>query len=235
MVEIQSNELIQARNDLYCFDGAAWRKINQQGQIPAPRESQVAVGLDDRWIFLYGGCKDKQHFNDVFLFDAQSNCWIELKELQGRLPSRENAAACLIKGQIVVFGGLDLKGKHTNDMYRIGLKLPNRFSTSCDLQPRFEKVRYLNNPPSERAGHCTVAYRDRYIIVLGGETDLSIGTHKKSRVEILNEVWLFDMQTMIWQELRPYNHEVFSKRNNFAAALHGDSIVLFGGLQSPGG
>jgi len=64
---------------------------------------------------------------------------------------------------------------------------------------------------------------------------LSIGTHKKSRVEILNEVWLFDTETRVWQQLRPQNSGAFTRRNNFTAVLYGDAIVVFGGLQSPGG
>ena len=168
VVEIQSKGLIQTRNDMYCFDGTTWRRIHQQGQVPASRESQVAVGLEDRWIFLYGGCKDKQHFSDIFLFDSQSNYWFELRELKDKLPSRENASACIIKGQIVVFGGLDHKGKQTNDMYRIGLKLPSKLNSPNDLQPRVEEISYYNSAPSARAGHCTIAYRNRYIIVLGG-------------------------------------------------------------------
>jgi len=124
--------------------------------------------LEDRWIFLYGGCRDKQHFSDIFLFDSNSNYWFELRELQNKLPSRENATACIIKGHIWVFGGLDHKGKHTNDMYKVGMKLPNKVHSLCDLQARVEEVCSLNNPPSERAGHSAVAYRNRYIIVLGG-------------------------------------------------------------------
>lgn len=124
------NELIQTRNDLFCFEGGGWRRIQQQGQVPASRESQVAVGLADRWIFLYGGCRDKQHFSDIFLFDSYNNTWTELKELRGKLPSRENASACIINDEIVVFGGLDQKGKHTNDMYRIQLRLPPKQGSS---------------------------------------------------------------------------------------------------------
>jgi hypothetical protein len=41
---------------MYCFNDVYWRKVHQQGRIPAARESQLAVCYMDRWIFLYGGC-----------------------------------------------------------------------------------------------------------------------------------------------------------------------------------
>jgi len=48
-------------------------------------------------------------------------------------------------------------------------------------------------------------------------------------------VWLFDTETLIWQQIRPHNSAVFTKRNNFAAVLHGDTVIVFGGLQSADG
>jgi hypothetical protein len=132
----------------------------------------------------------------------------------------------------MVFGGLDQKGKHTNDMYKISVQFSSKTGGSCDILAKMNQIEYLNMPPSARAGHCAVAYRDRYIIILGGETDLSIGTHKKSRVEILNDVWVFDTETCVWQLIRPLNEAVFTKRNNFSAVLYNDSIIIFGGLLS---
>jgi hypothetical protein len=68
-------ELTQVRNDMYCFSGVSWRKIQQQGRVPAARESHLAVAYLDRWIFLYGGCVNSTILEDMFLFDTGSNTW----------------------------------------------------------------------------------------------------------------------------------------------------------------
>lgn len=48
-------------------------------------------------------------------------------------------------------------------------------------------------------------------------------------------MWLFDTKTSIWQQLLPHNSAIFTRRNNFTSVLYGESIVVFGGLQSPNG
>lgn len=63
---------------MYCFEGGAWKKVQQLGATPPPRESQQAVSLSNRWILLFGGYNGKTKYEDCFIFDRFNYRWYEL-------------------------------------------------------------------------------------------------------------------------------------------------------------
>lgn len=69
------------------------------------------------------------------------------------------------------------------------------------------------------------------MFVVGGERDLSAGTHKKSQLDLLNDVWVFDFETFLWARVRPANESKFGKRTNFSLVLSKTSIYIFGGIK----
>lgn len=168
MVVINDLTIIQVRNDLYCFTDVSWRKIHQQGKIPSPRESQLAIGYLNRWIFLYGGCINSTILEDMYLFDTEKNTWSEITRFMGRLPLRTDASICIMKNDIVIFGGRDRKKKYTNDMFRLRVEWQSEQKDIKTATIVIEKVEFSNRGPLERSGHVAVSYNDRYMFVIGG-------------------------------------------------------------------
>lgn len=132
---------------MYCFNDVNWRKIQQQGRVPAARESQLAIGYLGRWIFMYGGCANSTIFEDMFLFDTENNTWTELTQFLGRMPLRTDASVCLWKGEIVIFGGRDRKKKYTSDMFRLRVEWASESKGLQSSTVVIEQVEYSNRPP----------------------------------------------------------------------------------------
>lgn len=67
------------RNDLWAFDGTAWRELSATGTPPAARRAMAAAFDPTRrvWV-LYSGTFETGDFDDLWLFDADSKTWTEL-------------------------------------------------------------------------------------------------------------------------------------------------------------
>jgi N-acetylneuraminic acid mutarotase len=65
-----------SRNDLFCFDPATkeWSKVNVNGSSPVAREGHVAVAFN-QFLVICGGKNDDGLFNDICLFNTETNSW----------------------------------------------------------------------------------------------------------------------------------------------------------------
>jgi hypothetical protein len=76
-----------------------------------------------------------------------------------------------------------------------------------------------------------VAYLERYLIVIAGEGQ---GTDSKGKKisSLLNDVWCFDTERVVWESVEVCNRGIFKPRSCFSANLFKNKIYIFGGLIS---
>lgn len=111
-------------NDLFVFDIATrtWFLPSVSGQEPpAPRASHTATKIDESHFCLIGGGEPTSVFNDVYLFNIESNTWIRVNAA-GQLPQRRCGHTTSIYDQkILLFGGGDVEGKIFGDVCSLHL------------------------------------------------------------------------------------------------------------------
>lgn len=230
----------------------AWKSVAQRGRIPCPRESQLAVALKDRWILLYGGYREKQKFRDFYIFDTESSSWFELDryELKGievggpepqaskpttpskalsyvssQPPYRENCTATAFEDSVYLFGGQNEEEQYCSDMYRVSLEHFNLLKRTQPPLLTISKVEYAQSRlPSARCSHSAVLYKERHLLVMGGE-------RSTSKHELLNDIWSFDLLARTWLEIKPKHQHLFQKRESFTCLLYDTEVVIFGGLK----
>ncbi len=87
-----------------------WSRPELFGQAPSGRawHSAVALGHEDTGVFLlYGGTAGRQSFfDDVYILDTRALLWTKIDLYSSTPPPRCSHSACMIGGNMVVFGGL---------------------------------------------------------------------------------------------------------------------------------
>lgn len=159
-------------NDLYTFnlETKSWNSVECKGQIPNPREGHSGVALYDRFFFIFGGWDGKVIFHDSYLFDSETKIWYKIDVGNGIQPnSRESHTCILLQDYIYIFGGQGNTNKkketYYNDLFRLKISFENEVKTGV-----WEKLKPKNNRlPSPRTSHSIIGYKNRYLIVVGGE------------------------------------------------------------------
>ena len=54
--------------------GCEWSPIPQFPPINA-RESHITAAFEDKYILLYGGCKDELIYDDFWVFNTELDVW----------------------------------------------------------------------------------------------------------------------------------------------------------------
>lgn len=89
-----------------------WSKIEATGSVPPSRESAQLCGIDDRYIFLFGGTNGKDEdenlvvYDDMYILDTQTNEWREVIDKKGaKVEARDSFGMLEVKGHVYIFGG----------------------------------------------------------------------------------------------------------------------------------
>lgn len=87
-----------------------------------------------------------------------------------QITERESQSATLINDQIYIFAGqgkpINEQDIFYNDLYRLKVDISEERQPSAEIQlvkPKLQPV------PSERASQSACSYKDRYLIIVGGE------------------------------------------------------------------
>ncbi|KAG0595852.1 hypothetical protein M758_UG203700 [Ceratodon purpureus] len=191
---------------------------------PSGRFGQSCSVVDDSLV-LFGGINDKgERQCDTWMNRGiggrnlhESPAW-ELLDMVASPPPRGAHAGCFGgDGRVVIFGGIDTEGNRLGDTWVLELQ---------ELPSTWHEVFTPISPPA-RSGHTMTWIGGRKMILFGG---------RGTRFEVLNDVWLLDMDgdSAYWVELRPCELQPIYDRptaraGHSATLIFGGRILIFGG------
>ncbi|KAI0283596.1 hypothetical protein BGY98DRAFT_682331 [Russula aff. rugulosa BPL654] len=142
---------------------------------PLPRARHVSVTTGDR-IIIFGGCADKNYFNDTWSFNISTRKWTELQYI-GSIPSpRAWHAAVLIDDVMYVYGGRTVGGTILGDMTTLNLST-QRWTSFQDIGPS----------PSARSSHAMACDGTR-VFVLGGKLSAGAQVDDAKPIHVLDTI-----------------------------------------------
>ncbi|KAL8278979.1 hypothetical protein RQP46_008648 [Phenoliferia psychrophenolica] len=197
-------------SDVWKFDVDSfhWSKPKVIGEIPPITRAHTAVLVDKR-IFIIGGGDGPTYYNETYYFDTVSLTWTKAV-IHGVQPSRRRAhAAVLYDHKIVVFGGGNgttaLADVHALDVADLG-------------HLEWRAVETEGKQPKPRGYH-TMNLVGSKCVVFGG----SDGS------ECFSDVWILDLLTMIWSEVKPETNAIAYPRLSHTATCVGSYLFVIGG------
>ncbi|KAJ1492336.1 hypothetical protein T484DRAFT_1771645 [Baffinella frigidus] len=123
---------------------------------------------------------------------------------------------------ILMFGGRELNGGQTNDLYRFDVgecRSPRRGTWMWSMQPTAPS---RDPPPPPREGHSATIFRN-YFVIFGG-----LGLDG-----LLNDIYHFDLDTLVWS--RPETSGVLPiRRHQHSSCTFSRNLVIFGGYSEYG-
>lgn len=186
--------------------------------------------LQNKYLVVMGGLdsQNEEIYNEIWLFNTTKQSWSMVQQVQGdQINERESQSTTLIGEQIYIFAG------QGNSMNELDIFYNDLFKMKIDIEGE-KAVAQISQVvpktvvlPSERASHSASAYRDRYLIVVGGEgypsKEERIELEKKKELEKKSkkqsvhsdddeqekdqpafpksDVWVFDTQLEVWIEI----------------------------------
>ncbi|CAH1796061.1 unnamed protein product [Owenia fusiformis] len=224
--------------DIYVFntETGIWTRPDTKGAQPSPRDKLKSVAIGTK-IYFFGGFgpktgeddieevddfdeddedfEDEQDqgaefgwFNDIFVFDTESNTWSNPMQMNLAVPTPRAAhGMCAIGKNIVIFGGRDTEARR-NDLHIFNTETM-KWETELQVKGR---------QPEPRSFHTCTAVNHR-MVVMGGR---SIDNQHFADFHIL------DTETKEW--LQPsMTGPLPSGRGLHSATRVGDYFVMFGG------
>eukprot|EP00252_Welwitschia_mirabilis_P005449 TRINITY_DN15936_c0_g1_i1.p1 TRINITY_DN15936_c0_g1~~TRINITY_DN15936_c0_g1_i1.p1 ORF type:complete len:306 (+),score=75.60 TRINITY_DN15936_c0_g1_i1:214-1131(+) len=192
--------------------------------IPTGRFGQSCTVVGNLLV-LFGGINDRGiRQNDTWIGEVHkegSNGSVSWKilDVASAPPPRGAHAACFAgENRIVVYGGIGLDGLRLNDTWLLEL--------SEEQEPCWHKIETLWSPPA-RSGHTLTWIGGNRMILFGGR-----GSH----YEVLNDVWMLDMEADYpdWVQLcahEPSPSDVIPapRSGHSATPVFGGRILIYGG------
>ena len=143
---------------------------------PVARTQHIAITLpkNDK-VFVFGGHHSpRARLNDTWYFQVKDMEWVRVGDSEDNLenldsnagapPPRANAAACIYKGKIYIFGGhggLNYARVAFNDLYTFDLE-----------SETWDKIIPNNTLPEGRGGHSVFASDDKIYIYGGWNSEM---------------------------------------------------------------
>ncbi len=124
-----------------CFeiDKLAWRSCPDS---LSENRIEHTTNLIDAYLVVFGGYESQRIFNDIKIFDLESNLWLMIQVKNSGPSHRYGHASIIFKESLFIFGGMD-KQKPLNDLWRFNFA----DSTYRSLTPSWNQVAYLGIIP----------------------------------------------------------------------------------------
>eukprot|EP01012_Entosiphon_sulcatum_P030403 TRINITY_DN3747_c0_g1_i1.p1 TRINITY_DN3747_c0_g1~~TRINITY_DN3747_c0_g1_i1.p1 ORF type:complete len:553 (+),score=71.14 TRINITY_DN3747_c0_g1_i1:94-1752(+) len=203
-------------NDCFVFNRdpkcCAWSQLHPAGTPPEPRSAHTMNAVGYR-LFVFGGHRDGEKFNDLHVLDTKLLQWTNLV-VSSPVPQKRNAHTVTTVGtKLYLFGGFD--GESCNDLWV--------FDTDTlrwtEQQPR-------GLPPPRRCCHTTTLVGDRQLWVFGGKDNDSDGV-----LERFNDLYTYDTRENVWHHVNSLiKGTPPSRRNAHVAVAHESQLIVFGGF-----
>ncbi|KAL2636441.1 hypothetical protein R1flu_007920 [Riccia fluitans] len=170
-------------------------------------------------VIVFGGYNGREWLNDVLLFDTDEMQWKTLvcsTSSDNRIPSpRQTHTACAIgDNMIVILGGFD----GTNDLSDLIILRISQDELSYEWS---YPPNVAGGKPGPISQHTSCLFKKgRSMVVFGGY---------RSSVGLLNELWILDLQCMLWSSPEYFGTPP-SRRRGHGAAIIGTKMFVFGGF-----
>mmetsp|Transcript_4199 Transcript_4199/g.6417 ORF Transcript_4199/g.6417 Transcript_4199/m.6417 type:complete len:731 (+) Transcript_4199:102-2294(+) len=224
--EMATAEKYHHYKDLWRLDvkNNTWEECKSRGgSPPAARSGHRAVAWR-HYMIIFGGFQeelraDTRWFNDVHIFDFQTNIWCELKynKLARLPPARSACNMTVCADALFIYGGYSkLKNANTGaganksegithiDCWMLPLKPLINASKSGPLSgaspPSWERISRKGEYPSQRAGTSAVLHKNK-LLVFGGVLDSEGDQHKMESV-FYDDLFALDMERRRWFAMR---------------------------------
>eukprot|EP00250_Pteridium_aquilinum_P012092 c20506_g1_i1 orf=667-2088(+) len=201
-------------------ESVAWQQTSVG--IPGGRFGQSCTIVDDTLV-LFGGINDHgTRQSDTWIskgVNQQNASFWQLLEVAAAPCARGAHAGCYGgENKVVVYGGIGSDGIRLDDTWLLDL--------SEKPLPAWRRVNTFISPPA-RSGHTLTWIGGKCMILFGG---------RGTKFEVLNDVWLLDMEGDLaeWVELRASElhpkHSVPPPRAGHSATLiFGGRVLIYGG------
>jgi hypothetical protein len=146
----------------YNLHSETWSSEDTIGEVPNPRSGYSSCVAGDR-IYLYGGEGETELYQDLFVFDTNSNQWSEITGID-LPPARKDACMACNFPVFAIYGGTTING-YDGDLYFINLAY-----NSVELLSSRD---YTSNPGTRAHAKCWGYFttdRDLEFILAIGET-----------------------------------------------------------------
>ena len=214
--------------DKYTFSNQLW-KYNVNDNIwqkmitynETPKCSGYKMVLYKNYLILFGGyamIKNKYIFyDDIFMYNCDNNTWNKFK-CNNKPRKRYWHGMCIVNNKLIVYGGLDVKDKHINDMHSINVD-----DIINDNSPEWIKI---NDRISPLYGHLMVGNQDK-LYCFGGCGQM-FGKRLRNNDLLIYDGNDFNAKT----SHKMKTIEQRSSHNGCIIHLNGkDYIFIFGGYQ----
>ncbi|KAJ7560481.1 hypothetical protein O6H91_04G131700 [Diphasiastrum complanatum] len=187
-----------------------WISPSVTGRIPPARYQHAAAIVEDK-MFVVGGNHNGRYLNDVQVLDLRTLTWSKVEQKLGQGASLPPCA-----GHNLIRWGRSLllvagHSKASSDTVRV-----HAFDTETSM---WSLLPSYGQAPAARGGQ-SVSLVGSSLVMFGGED---------SRRRLLNDLNIFDLETMTWDAVEPVGTPP-SPRSDHAAAVFDDHyLFIFGG------
>jgi len=134
-----------------------WKKIDPCGKAPPRSLRGHTMCMINEKIYVFGGCDNKVCYNDLYIFDADTNWWMHCKT-NGTPPPPCRAHSCVaIDDDIYFFGGGD-GPTYYNSIYVLDTNTLTWYKPKVD-----------GEIPGARRAHAMWTYNNMIYIFAGGD------------------------------------------------------------------
>uniref|UniRef100_A0AAR2L9X7 Rab9 effector protein with kelch motifs n=1 Tax=Pygocentrus nattereri TaxID=42514 RepID=A0AAR2L9X7_PYGNA len=201
------------------IDGDFWLPMDSSATGPLPPSAQghsAAFDPKSKVIYVYGGLREGQRYNDIYMLDTLTWKW-KLINAKGNVPSLAYHSAIIYKSEMYVFGGLQPSRSSGGKACSNALYI---FNPEHELwyQPIVEGDR-----PLPRFGHSTTLLPNKLVIFGGRKT-----------AAYLNDLHILDLGFMEYTAVKYENMPPLARGFHAALPVSDNRVLISGGCSALG-
>ncbi|XP_061599277.1 uncharacterized protein zgc:163014 [Cololabis saira] len=201
------------------LDGDFWFPVNSSTVGPVPpcaRGHSATYDPDSKAVFVYGGLREGQRYNEVYILNTLTWKW-RVVTAKGNVPNLAHHSAVFYKKELFVFGGVQPSASSKDKSCSNALYI---FSPEYGLwyQPIVE-----GNKPLPRFGHSATLLSQK-LVIFGG----------RSTATYLNDLHVLDLGFMEYTAVKCANMPPLPRGFHAALPVNDNRILVSGGCSAIG-
>ncbi len=201
----------------YDFDTNTWTEVFPANAPSNRRASEMVYDSESDRVILFGGGFDfgAGAVNDTWSYDPGTNVWTEMNP--SIAPTARIAHKMVYDSEsdrVILFGGFNALGGYTVPSNYFGDTWAYDFNSDT-----WEELTTTGSPSAR--GVPSLAYdseSDRTVLFGGSMSSTSY-----------SDTWLFNYNTLIWQEMSPTESPSVRSRHGSAYDWESDRVIIYGG------